>query len=61
MGTPTEIVGLELQVVECTGHAGDVYVTHPWVFHSIAANTATRPRLMRSFAVMESPGFLSPR
>lgn len=61
MGMPTEIEGQELQVVECTGRAGDVYVTHPWVFHSIATNTSTRPRLMRSFAVMESPGFLSPR
>jgi hypothetical protein len=61
MGTPTEIAGHELRVVECSGRAGDVYVTHPWVFHSIATNTSTRPRLMRSFAVMAFPGFLSPR
>jgi hypothetical protein len=28
-----------------------VYVTHPWVFHSIATNVSHRPRLMRSVAV----------
>jgi hypothetical protein len=51
MGAGTEIDGQELRVVECTGKAGDVYVTHPWVFHTIAANASDRPRLMRSFAV----------
>jgi hypothetical protein len=55
MGAPTEIDGQGLRVVECTGRAGDVYVTHPWVFHSIAPNTSTRPRLMRSFAVIGHP------
>jgi hypothetical protein len=61
MGAPTEIAGQELRVVECTGRSGDVYVTHPWVFHSIAANASMRPRLMRSFAVAGLPGFPSPR
>jgi hypothetical protein len=51
MGAATEIDGRLLRVVECTGKAGDVYVTHPWVFHTIAANASGRPRLMRSFAV----------
>jgi hypothetical protein len=60
MQTPTEIAGQEVRVVECTGRAGDVYVTHPWVFHSIATNVSTRPRLMRSFAVVGLPGLLSP-
>jgi hypothetical protein len=50
----TDIYGVELKVVECTGRAGDVYVTHPWVYHSIAANASPRPRLMRSVAVMLS-------
>jgi hypothetical protein len=43
--------GVGLRVVECTGRAGDVYVSHPWVFHSIAKNVRARPRLMRSVAV----------
>lgn len=52
----TSIDGVELRVVECTGRAGDVYVTHPWVFHSIAKNHRDRPRLMRSVAVSASSG-----
>src|SRR5262245_9996237 len=51
MRAGTEIGGVELRVVECTGKAGDVYITHPWVFHSIASNASHRPRLMRSVAV----------
>ena len=43
--------GVDLRVVETVGRAGDVYVTHPWVFHSIAPNASARPRLMRSVAV----------
>jgi ectoine hydroxylase-related dioxygenase (phytanoyl-CoA dioxygenase family) len=51
MAADTAVDGVALRVVECTGRAGDVYLTHPWVFHSIAANAQRRPRLMRSFAV----------
>ncbi len=47
----TTIDDVAVGVVECTGRAGDVYVTHPWVFHSIANNATTRPRLMRSVAI----------
>jgi Phytanoyl-CoA dioxygenase (PhyH) len=43
--------GVDLRVVESVGRAGDVYVTHPWVFHSIAPNASAHPRLMRSVAV----------
>jgi hypothetical protein len=57
LGTPTEIDGRELRVLECTGRAGDVYVTHPWVFHTIAANTSRRVRLMRSFAITSRLGW----
>ena len=46
-----EVDGVPLRVIECSGAAGDVYVTHPWVFHSIACNATARPRLMRSVAV----------
>jgi hypothetical protein len=53
MGAGTEIDGVDLRVLECTGRSGDVYVTHPWVFHSIASNTSDRPRLMRSVAISQ--------
>ena len=43
MSDGAEVDGVCLRVVECTGRAGDVYVTHPWVFHSIASNASTRP------------------
>jgi hypothetical protein len=45
------IDGVEVRVVECTGSAGDVFITHPWVFHSIADNATERPRFMRSAAI----------
>jgi hypothetical protein len=51
MDASTDVDGVPVRVIECTGQAGDVYLTHPWVFHSIAVNARTRPRLMRSFAV----------
>ena len=46
-----DIDGLPARVVELTGEAGDVFVTHGWVFHSIPVNAGTWPRLMRSCAV----------
>jgi ectoine hydroxylase-related dioxygenase (phytanoyl-CoA dioxygenase family) len=46
-----DVDGVRLRVMECTGKSGDVYVTHPWVFHTIATNATSRPRLMRSFAI----------
>jgi hypothetical protein len=42
------VEGVPVRVAECTGAAGDVYVTHGWVFHTLATNHATRPRMMRS-------------
>jgi hypothetical protein len=57
-----DIDGLPVRVVELTGNAGDVFVTHAWVFHSIAVNASDQPRLMRSAAVRESqspPSYLN--
>jgi hypothetical protein len=51
MTEPTTIDGVEVQVLECTGKTGDVYITHPWVFHTIAPNASDRPRFMRSLAI----------
>ncbi|NIK55077.1 phytanoyl-CoA dioxygenase family protein [Kribbella shirazensis] len=45
---PAELDGLPVRVVELTGQAGDVYLTHPWILHSIAPNAAGAPRMMRS-------------
>lgn len=43
-----DIDGVHLRVAECTGRAGDVYVTHGWLCHTLATNHTTRPRMMRS-------------
>jgi hypothetical protein len=40
-----------LRVVELTGRAGDVVLTHPWLLHSPAPNCGTAPRFMRSMDV----------
>jgi hypothetical protein len=46
-----DIDGLPARVVELTGAPGDVFITHGWVFHSIAVNAADQPRLMRSVGI----------
>ena len=33
-----DLDGLPVRVIELTGRAGDVYVTHPCILHSIATN-----------------------
>jgi ectoine hydroxylase-related dioxygenase (phytanoyl-CoA dioxygenase family) len=43
-----DLDGLPVRVVELTGRAGDVYITHPWILHSIATNANDTPRMMRS-------------
>jgi hypothetical protein len=51
MDAETIVDGVALRVVEVTGAPGDIYITHPWVMHSIAANALDQPRLMRSVAI----------
>ena len=46
--TEADLDGLPVRVVELTGRAGDVYVTHPWILHSIAPNANDTPRMIRS-------------
>jgi hypothetical protein len=53
MSEGATVHGVDVRVIEAVGRAGDVYVTHPWVFHSIATNATARPRLMRSFGVRQ--------
>jgi hypothetical protein len=43
--------GIPLQVVECTGSAGDVFLLHPLTLHVAAANTGQAPRFMLSGGV----------
>jgi hypothetical protein len=50
-----DIDGLPARVTETTGDAGDVFITNAWVFHSIAVNAGSQPRLMRSVAIRETP------
>jgi len=43
--------GIPLQVVECTGSAGDVILLHPLTLHVAASNTGYAPRFMLSGGV----------
>ena len=51
MTEPGNVDGIEVQAMELTGSAGDVFLTHPWVMHTIAPNATARPRMMRTHAV----------
>jgi hypothetical protein len=51
MDADADIDGLPARVVELTGSAGDVYLTHPWVFHTTAVNASNRPRMMQTKAI----------
>jgi hypothetical protein len=46
-----EVGGVPLRVLELTGRAGDVIVTHGYTLHSPAPNTSTRMRLMLSTGI----------
>jgi hypothetical protein len=52
--TEADLDGIPVRVVELTGSAGDVYVTHPWVLHSIAPNANHTPRMMRSRVIWKT-------
>jgi hypothetical protein len=47
LGRATELDGVPLRVHEMTGEAGDVYLLHPLLAHSAAANALDTPRVMR--------------
>ena len=55
MDQEVDIDGLPARVVELTGDPGDIFITHPWVFHTIADNALDQPRIMRSTAVFARP------
>jgi len=45
------IDGIAVRVVELTGEAGEVVLTHPWVMHCRASNYGKAPRFMRSIDI----------
>jgi hypothetical protein len=52
--TEADVDGLPVRVVELTGCAGDAYLTHAWVLHSIATNASDAPRMMRSRVIWKA-------
>ncbi len=52
--TEADLDGIPVRVVELTGQAGDVYITHPWILHSIAPNARDTPRMMRSRMIWQT-------
>ena len=57
MAADTDVDGVPARVVELTGVPGDVYLTHPWVMHTIAPNVSTRPRLMRTGGIYRADAY----
>jgi len=51
MGRTEVSNGIPLQVVECTGSAGDVFLLHPLTLPAAATNTGHAPRFMLSGGV----------
>ncbi len=44
----------DLPVVEATGHAGDIYLCHPFLIHAARAHSGTTPRFMATPTVEPS-------
>jgi ectoine hydroxylase-related dioxygenase (phytanoyl-CoA dioxygenase family) len=51
MDEDCDVDGVAVQVVELTGKAGDVVLTHPWLVHHVAYNGGTAPRFMRGKSI----------
>jgi ectoine hydroxylase-related dioxygenase (phytanoyl-CoA dioxygenase family) len=51
MRAETVVDGVPVRVVELTGEPGDVVLMHPWLFHAVAPNCSTAPRLLVGHAV----------
>jgi hypothetical protein len=49
-----DVDGIAARVVELTGTAGDVVITHPWTVHHVAFNSGSYPRLMRGQSIYRS-------
>lgn len=44
----TDVGDVHLQVIELSGAAGEIVITHPWLLHCRASNGGDAPRFMRS-------------
>jgi ectoine hydroxylase-related dioxygenase (phytanoyl-CoA dioxygenase family) len=51
MDQEADVDGIGARVVELTGRAGDVVITHPWTVHHVAPNTNDVPRFMRGQSI----------
>ena len=51
MKATTLVDGVEVRVVEMTGEAGDVFLTHPLTLHAGTQNCAAAPRMVLSTTV----------
>jgi ectoine hydroxylase-related dioxygenase (phytanoyl-CoA dioxygenase family) len=56
-----DVDGIPARVVELTGAAGDVVITHPWTLHHAAVNAGDYPRLMRGQSVYRSADLVTDR
>lgn len=48
--------GVDVQVVELTGHPGDVVLWHPALLHAAAPNSSNQPRFMLTHTAQRGPG-----
>jgi hypothetical protein len=55
MADDTLVGDVPVRIVELTGCAGDVYMTHPALLHAPAMNVLARPRMMRTQRVFAVP------
>jgi hypothetical protein len=51
MGEDALVDGVPVRVVELTGAPGDVVLMHPWLFHAVAPNCSSSPRMVVAEAV----------
>lgn len=49
-----DVDGVPVRVIELTGEAGDLFISHGDTFHCVAPNTTLRPRLMMTCFVYPS-------
>lgn len=55
MSSDSLVHGVSVRVIELTGQAGDVFITHPALLHAPAMNVRDRPRLMMTQRVRPLP------
>ena len=51
-----DVDGVTVQAIELSGDPGDLFISHGDTFHSVAPNTARRPRLMMTGLIYPSRG-----